>query len=271
MSYCYLFVPGHRADRFEKAHTSLANFIVIDLEDAVAPQDKILARKNVLAWLSSAATHTRKTILRINGMETEYFNEDVKALSNQAVAAIMVPKVESAQVLEQLDAHIENKHIPFIPIIESALGLVNLHAIAHGPRVDRLAFGSVDFQLDSGIPSEGQALLFARSSIVIASAAAKLKSPIDGVTLELGESKQLLHDVEYAKSLGFGAKLCIHPSQLSVTISGFKPSEKEVAWAREVCQASDLAHGSAARLNDKLIDLPVLLRAKRILEDVSED
>ena len=271
MSYCYLFVPGHRFDRFEKAHSTSTNFMVIDLEDAVAPQDKTLSRENVLEWLTMSKNHAIKTIVRINGIETEFFKQDAQALSHFEMAAIMVPKVESTQVLEALDNCIENKHIPFIPIIESAQGLLNLQAIANGPRVDRLAFGSVDFQLDTGIPSEGQALLFARSSIVIASAAAKLQSPIDGVTLEIGDTQALKKDIEYAKSLGFGAKLCIHPCQVEETLSGFSPNEKEVAWAREVCLASDQAQGSAVRLNGKLIDLPVVLRAKRILQSFHAD
>jgi citrate lyase subunit beta/citryl-CoA lyase len=132
--------------------------------------------------------------------------------------------------------------------------------------VDRLAFGSVDFQLDTDIPSEGQALLFARSSIVIASVTAKLQRPIDGVTLEIGDTQALKKDIEYAKSLGFGAKICIHSFQVEETLSGFSPNDKEVTWAREVCLASDQAQGSSVRLNGKLIDLPVVLRAKRFLQ-----
>ncbi len=265
MSYCYLFVPGDRADRFQKAQDSLANFIVIDLEDAVAPLKKVLARENAMQWLGKGIPSTHKTIIRINGLDSEFYAGDVQAVSELSPAAIMVPKVESAQVLNELDAKIGNQNIPFIPIIESAKGLVNVHAIANGPRVDRLAFGSVDFQLDTAIPSEGEALLFARSSIVIASAAAHLKPPIDGVTIALNDSDQLALDIQYAKSLGFGAKLCIHPCQVHATLEGFQPSSQEVAWAKEVCSASEASKGGAVRLNGKLIDLPVVLRAKRIL------
>ena len=255
MSHCYLFVPGHRSDRFAKALASHANFIIIDLEDAVAPQDKSLARNNAVEWLSNNVSARHQTILRINGLGTEYFAQDVQA-------------VESDQVLQEIRSQLKGRSIPLIPIIESALGLLNVQSIAQAHGVERLAFGSVDFQLDTGIPSEGQALLFARSSIVIASAAAQLKSPIDGVTVQLDDESQLNQDIQYAKSLGFGAKLCIHPSQVSATLAGFQPTPEEVHWAREVCEASQQAMGNAVRLHGKLIDLPVVLRAKRILADL---
>ena len=267
MSYCYLFVPGNRSDRFEKANATDANFVVIDLEDAVAPEDKKLARDNALDWISSSNNYSTKSIIRINGIDSDYFENDVKALSSKKIIAIMVPKVENDLVLKQLDSLIPDQSIRFIPIIESALGLKNVYEIAQASRVERLAFGSVDFQLDTGIPSEGDALLFARSAIVIASAASRLRAPIDGVTLDIDNLEQLDSDINYAKSLGFGAKLCIHPCQVKATIEGFKPTEAELAWAHEICEASNRAAGSAIRLNGKLVDLPVVLRAQRILED----
>jgi citrate lyase subunit beta/citryl-CoA lyase len=269
MSHCYLFVPGHRSDRFAKAQASQANFIIIDLEDAVAPQDKTLARNNAVEWLANPASVRHQTIVRINGWGTEYFAQDVQALRDGDCAAIMVPKVESDHVLQEISSQLQGRSIPLIPIIESALGLLHVQSIAQAHGVERLAFGSVDFQLDTGIPSEGQALLFARSSIVIASAAAQLKAPIDGVTVQLDDASQLHQDIQYAKSLGFGAKLCIHPSQVSATLTGFQPTPQEVDWAREVCQASQEAMGNAVRLHGKLIDLPVVLRAKRILADLA--
>lgn len=147
---------------------------------------------------------------------------------------------------------------------------MNIREIVLSKRIDRLAFGSVDFQLDTGIPSEGQALLFARSSIVIASAAAQLRSPIDGATLDISDKNQLISDIQYAKSLGFGAKLCIHPSQVNHTIEGFKPSVAEMAWAKEICQASEDANGNTIRLNGKMVDLPVVLRAQRMMQTFNE-
>jgi citrate lyase subunit beta/citryl-CoA lyase len=267
MSYCYLFVPGHRFDRFAKAYDTKANFVVIDLEDAVAPQDKQIARDHALDWLAQKKYNSPQTIIRINGYESAYFKDDVNSLASKQLNFIMIPKVESPSVLDILDSLIPDKKIRFIPIIESALGLKNAYEIAQSKRVERLAFGSVDFQLDTGIPTEGEALLFARSTIVIASAAANLRTPIDGVTLEIDNTNQLISDIKYAKSLGFGAKLCIHPSQVQPTVEGFKPSESELAWAKEICKASDQAAGSAVRLNGKLVDLPVVLRAQRIIED----
>jgi citrate lyase subunit beta / citryl-CoA lyase len=167
----------------------------------------------------------------------------------------MLPKAESPLELG----------MPVIPLIESAAGLWNALQVARGPRVERLAFGSVDFQLDAGIQGEDEALLFARSQLVLVSRIALLAAPIDGVTVQLGDAARLERHVARSRDLGFGAKLCIHPNQVELVERGFAPTQDELRWARAVVSAFDRAAGNAVRLEGKLIDLPVLERARRLL------
>ncbi|MDB5840643.1 MAG: aldolase [Herminiimonas sp.] len=267
MKRSYLFVPGNRPERFVKAVASGAGAVVLDLEDAVPPEEKLAARAAVCDWLAQRQPADPGAWVRINSADTEYFEDDVRALAAVKPLGIMLPKTESAAPLREIIRLLDTLEIPVIPIIESALGLMNALEIAKGPRTERLAFGSIDFQLDTGILNDAEGLLFARSTLVITSVVARIGAPIDGVTMQIGDAAQLQSDVARARELGFGAKLCIHPNQVALTESGFRPSEEELRWARAVIAASDAASGHAVRLDNKLIDLPVVERARRMLLD----
>jgi citrate lyase subunit beta / citryl-CoA lyase len=248
----YLFVPGNRPERFANALASGAGAVILDLEDAVPPEAKPAARKTVCQWL---AEHPGAAWVRINGADTEFFADDVRALAEVRASGAMLPKAESALELR----------MPVIALIESAVGLWNALEIARGPQVERLAFGSVDFQLDAGIQGDDEALLYARSQLVLVSRIARIASPIDGVTVQIGDATRLERDVARARDLGFGAKLCIHPNQVELVERGFAPTDEELRWARAVVSAFEQAAGNAVRLEGKLIDLPVLERARRLL------
>jgi citrate lyase subunit beta/citryl-CoA lyase len=145
--------------------------------------------------------------------------------------------------------------------------------IARAPGVERLAFGSVDFQLDTGIMSEREGLLFTRSQLVIASRVSGCLAPVDGVTVALDDEALLRQDVAHAhahaRALGFGGKLCIHPKQVAAVNAGFRPQPAEVAWAEKVVEAPARSGGNAVRLEGKLIDIPVIERARAILAQSS--
>lgn len=252
MKRSYLFVPGNRPERFAKAVASGAGAVILDLEDAVPPEAKADARNAVCGWLRQ---HENAAWVRINGADTEFFEEDLRALAGVPVPGIMLPKAEAPLELG----------MPVIPLIESAAGLWNALQVARGPGVERLAFGSVDFQLDAGIQGEDEALLYARSRLVLASRIARLASPIDGVTVQIGDAARLAQDVARGRDLGFGAKLCIHPNQIELVERGFAPTEEERRWAQAVVSAFERARGSAVRLEGKLIDLPVVERARQLL------
>ena len=264
MKRSYLFVPGNRPERFAKAIAAGADAVILDLEDAVPPEGKRAARDAARQWLQN---ENGAAWVRVNGTDTEFFEDDVRALAGVSLGGVMLPKAESAAQLQRLAALTGASARPVIPLIESAAGLWNALEIARAPQVERLAFGSIDFQLDAGVQGDDEALHYARSQLVIVSRVARIAAPVDGVTVQIGDTAQLERDVARARAFGFGAKLCIHPSQIAAVMRGLAPSEAELRWARAVVDAFDRAAGNAVRLDGKLIDLPVVERARRTLGD----
>lgn len=257
--YSYLFVPGSQPLRFDKACASGADAVIIDLEDAVAPGDKGNARAAVAAWLRPG----RRVIVRINAADTPWFEDDVALCALDGVAGVMLPKAESCDVLEALAARLPA--MPILPLIESARGFHAAGQLALCPQVQRLVFGSIDFQLDLGIDGEGEELLLFRSGLVLASRLAGIAAPVDGVTVAVDAPALLDHDARRARRLGFGGKLCIHPAQLATVNAAFAPTSAALAWARKVVDAASGESG-AFRLDGKMVDRPVVLRAQAVLQ-----
>jgi citrate lyase subunit beta/citryl-CoA lyase len=150
-----------------------------------------------------------------------------------------------------------------LPLIETARGMLALQAIATAPGVTRLAFGSLDYMVDLNIPAGSLALDFAAAQIAIASRAAGIASPVAGVTPEL-DAARVAQDMLHARSLGFGAKMCIHPSQVAAVRAALAPSAEELAWAQRVLQAWNASAGGALQVDGKMVDRPVVLKAERI-------
>lgn len=249
----FLFVPATRPDRFDKAVNSGADVVIIDLEDAVAAEDKVEARADVQDWLARGG----RAAVRTNGRNTEWFDEDLAAAS--AAIAVVVPKAESAADVVPPQDH----HLPVIPLIETPRGLLAVHEICQTPGVVRVAFGNVDFAAETGIdPASHAALSTARSQLVYTSAAARCAPPIDGVTTSIDDREILAADTRHARELGFTAKLLIHPSQIAVVAELMGSSPEEVQWARGVLAAST---SGVSVHNGHMIDEPVLRRARRIL------
>jgi citrate lyase subunit beta/citryl-CoA lyase len=255
----FLFVPGNRPERFAKACAAGADVTIVDLEDAVAPPDKAGARAALRGWLDAG----KRVHLRINGADTDWFQDDLALLALPGVHGVVLPKAEHSAAVTEI--HAVAPGLPVIALIESALGLRNLEPIA-AAGIARFAFGSIDFQLDLGITGEREELLFARSPIVLVSRLAGLPPPIDGVTVALADPAQLADDIGYARRLGFGGKLCIHPRQVEAVNAGFLPPAADIEWARRVLEAADQASGNAVRLDGKMIDKPVIDRARAILQ-----
>lgn len=260
----YLFVPGNRAERFHKAYTAGADVVIVDLEDAVAPADKRAARESVRAWLTPA----KPVYIRLNAAATEWYAGDLELVTLPGVRGVVLPMAEDDEAIREIHAR-AGAGMKIVPLIETALGLWRAERIAGAPGVERLAFGSVDFQLDTGIMSEREGLLFTRSQLVIASRVAGCLAPVDGVTVALDDEALLQEDVARARSLGFGGKLCIHPKQVAAINAGFRPQPAEVAWAVKVVEAAAHSAGNAVRLEGKLIDVPVIERARAILAQSS--
>lgn len=254
----YLFVPACRPERFGKAASSGAQQIIIDLEDAVGPEDKEAARRNALDWFSQGGMGA----LRINGADSPWFDADLTAVSGLTDITVMVPKA-SAQTLGYVSRRLPNRKL--LALVESVDALVHIHDLASTPGVARLAFGNLDFSLDARMPCAGPALDPARFAIAMASRQAGLPPPIDGVTIELEDEATLASDIERARALGFTAKLCIHPRQVGQVNEGFAPSVAEAAWARRILDATEKGGGGAVRVDGRMVDRPVLERARAIM------
>lgn len=260
----YLFVPADRPERFAKARASGADAVIVDLEDAVAPEAKASARDALATALDASAS----LVVRINAAGTPWFEDDLELCRHPGVAAVMLPKAEG---IDAVCTVVEITYKDVLPIIESARGLREIHSIASVPGVIRLAFGSVDLALDLGIDcapdgAESELLAF-RSQVVLASRLAGLAAPVDGVSTAIEDLQRLQADTERSRRLGFGAKLCIHPKQLAIVQAVFTPTPERLDWARRVCKAFETAGGSAVAVDSQMVDLPVYQRAQAVLRD----
>ncbi|MFJ4104152.1 HpcH/HpaI aldolase/citrate lyase family protein [Amycolatopsis japonica] len=257
----FLFVPGHRPDRFAKAAASGADVVILDLEDAVAPERKEFARAHVRAWLDEG----HQAIVRINGAGTAWYHEDVASIGR--ALAVMLPKAEVPAEIDSLAGRLPG--VPIVPLVETAAGIANAVAVCGADAVVRPAFGSVDLAAQLGVDHRShEALRYARSALVVAAAATGRAAPIDGVTTELDDEAALIADLDHAKTLGFTGKLCVHPRQVAVADRGLAPSASEIEWARGV--AALVGDGSVTVAGGQMIDKPVEARARAILERAGE-
>ena len=260
----YLFVPGTRTERFGKALASGADKVILDLEDAVAPDDKAAARDAVAAWVDKATPDERaRVVVRINDATTSWFAADLRALGSASGIDVLLPKAESASQVAEVQAALP--HAGILALIESARGVSEADRIA-AAGVRRMVFGTLDLalDLDLDIAADGSALAYAASRIVIASRLAGLPAPVAGVTPQLDDEARLVRDLVEARRLGFGAKLCIHPRQVPPIHAALRPSDHALDWARRVLIA-DAASPGAARLDGRMVDRPVVLQAQRTL------
>ena len=231
----YLFVPANRPERFDKALASGADAVIVDLEDAVPPDQKNAARATLAGWLSAS----KPVVLRINAADTPWFRDDVALCRSKGVAAVMLAKAER---IEDLAA--AGGAVPSIPLIESAAGFDNVRAIAAAPGVQRLAFGAIDFQLDLNMRAGFDELVAFRSQLVLVSKLANLAAPIDSPSTAIDDLAEVELDAQRARRLGFGAKLCIHPRQVDAVNRSFSPSADEVTWAERVIAVANNPAGA---------------------------
>ncbi|MGF6915841.1 HpcH/HpaI aldolase/citrate lyase family protein [Paraburkholderia sp. 40] len=256
----YLFVPGSRDERFERAWTSGTDAMIVDLEDAVEPGAKDAARDAVTAWVS----RSRPVLVRINGRGTPWFERDVMLARLDGVAGIVLPKTERPDdVIAVLS--LAKRKIPVFPLIETALGMWSAADIAKAPGVRRLMFGTLDFVADMGTDDDRDALNPYRAQLALLSRIAGIESPIDGVTPDVHDVERLAADARNGKQHGFGGKLCIHPKQIAVVHECYGPSAGEIAWAERVVAAVSRADAGAIVVDGKMVDRPVQLRAQRLL------
>ena len=265
----FLFAPGSEERKLVRALESDADAVVADLEDAVAAGEKPVARERTLRLLGeTSADQGPLRLVRVNGVGTEWHEADVAALGAAALDGVVVPKATAAGVR----AVGERVGLPIVAIVETARGLREAFEIASEERVAVLLLGAVDLGLELGLGQrdDGQELLFARSSLVVDSAAAGLRGPVDPVWVDVRDHAGLARDCETGRSLGFRGKALVHPDQIAPTHEAFAPSESELQRAREIVAAYDRGVGDGRGvvvLDGEMIDAPVVERARGLLSD----
>ncbi|MFD0859049.1 HpcH/HpaI aldolase/citrate lyase family protein [Roseovarius aquimarinus] len=250
-----LFVPADRPERIAKAAAAGADAVIVDLEDAVAPDARGAAREGLDAAMSGIAA---PLVLRINAAGTPWHASDLMAAARLPLAAVMLAKAETGESCAQV-ARATGK--PVIALVETARGIADLAGIAAAS--SRMAFGSIDYAADLGMGHTRQSLLAARAALVLAARLADQPAPLDGVTTATRDAALVEEECRHATEMGMGGKLLIHPAQIAPARRGFAPTEDEARWARRVLEAA--GDGAAVQMDGAMIDAPVIARARRIL------
>ncbi|TWP35004.1 CoA ester lyase [Leekyejoonella antrihumi] len=255
-----LFVPGDRPERFDKAVAAGPDVVVIDLEDAVAPGHKLVAREHVTRWLTDGG----RAAVRVNSAGSQWYADDVAALATlgqrTGLVGVVLPMADDPQAATRLH---QGTNVPVLALIETARGVLRASKIAEADGVVRLAFGALDFAADAGT-DDPTTLAVARAQLVLASRAAGLEGPLDSVTTDVSSGGAAGADARSAEAVGMAGKLCVHPCQVGPVAAAFAPSPDQVEWARRVLSAGSA--GGVTVMDDAMVDEPVLLRARRILQ-----
>ena len=262
----WLFTPATRPDRFENAAVSGADVSIIDLEDSVAPADKVEARRTALAHLAQRAAGSCGRALRMNGLETRFGLADLHDLLESSARPdyLVLPKTESAahlQILDRLLAEAGNT-TRLVALIESAQGLAACEAIAAStPRLEALMFGAADMSADLGAATAWAPLAYARSRLVAACALAGVLA-IDSPFFDVKDHEGLTQETSQAVALGFAGKAAIHPNQIVAINAALTPRAEEVARARAIL--AENAKGVGA-IDGQMIDEAIARKARRTL------
>jgi citrate lyase subunit beta/citryl-CoA lyase len=259
-----LFCPGNRPERFGKA-AAAADTVILDLEDAVGPEEKDLARKEVVQALRRM--DLAGVIVRINATGSRWHSDDVRALNDRPEVVVMLPMAESAEAVEALRPH------PVVALCETAKGVLAAPRIAAAANCVGIMWGSEDLVADLGgrrgrapdgayWPAVGEA----RTRVLYAARAAGV-TPIDTVLVDIADLETLAADSVAAVSSGYAAKACIHPKQVDVVRTAFLPTPAEVRWAEGVTAAARSESG-VFTFEGRMVDAPVLAHAAQVLRQV---
>lgn len=259
MGPAILFCPADRPERYNKA-AERADAVILDLEDAVAPEAKPAAREALVAHALDPA----RTIIRVNPLGTSDFDADLSAISRTAYRTVMIAKAEGAGELEALDGY------NVIALCETARGVLAAESIARHHSVVALMWGAEDLAASLGGTSSRRrdgryrdVARHARSSVLLA-ARAHGKSAIDSVFLDIKNTAALAEEVADAAASGFSATACIHPSQVETIRAAYRPSDDEVRTAQAIIAAAAEQPG-VFTFDGKMVDEPVIRHAAETL------
>jgi citrate lyase beta subunit len=268
-----LFVSGEKTERFAKAMAAGADLVCIDLEDAVHPARKAEARAQVLAWLHAHPPKAGepKRALRVNGVRTLEGLRDLVALADSGVPldVLLLPKTEAAADIQVLQATVGAQVGAIVALIETPLGIEQAADISRAPLL-ALMLGGADLSAELDASFDQQGLLYARGRLVNAAKAAGLQA-WDVPHINLADEAGLTAETRAVLALGFDCKTAIHPQQIATIHAAFRPTPAELDWARTLLAAvpagnSDGINVGAFLFNGRMVDAPLLKRARRIAE-----
>jgi len=273
-TYSWLFIPGASEKMLARAPGVAAGAVILDLEDAVAPDRKVTAR-SLVAETVRARSIAAPTFVRINPLEDGLGYADLAQVVAPGLRGVMLPKAATTAQLEALDlalreaeaaAGVEPGSVLVAALVETPQGVLNLPELARGPRVCALCLGGEDFALALGARRTplGQELDFARAMLVTAAAAAGLQA-VDTVWTDVHDLEGLRLECRRNRDHGFTGKLAIHPGQLDTIRDAFAPGPEELAAARRIVEAFEGSAGGVVAVDGEMIDAPVVKRARRIL------
>ena len=275
-----LFLPGNNPNMLINGATLGSDAIIFDLEDAVSPAEKDAARILVRNTLKYMDLGTCETIVRINSVDTAYWQADIDAIAPQKPNLILLPKSACAEDIRLVDAYLSEKEtalgmeygtVGLMPLIETAMGVENAFAIATAAkRVKALFLGAEDLTADLQCKrtKEGREIEYARTRLVVAARAAGV-DVYDTPFTDVNDDEGIQVDAALAKALGFTGKASISPRHVEVINSVFSPTQKDVDYAYEVMEAIALAKSQgkgAIALHGKMIDAPIVTRAQRTID-----
>jgi len=276
-----LFVPGDKAGMLSTSFVYKPDAVMFDLEDAVATREKDSARLMVYQALQHPAYRDIETVVRINGVNTDFWLNDLEASIRGGVDVVRLPKTENAQEIHELEAHVATIEkacgrpvgdTKLMAAIESASGVVNAVAIASAsPRMTAIAIAGFDYLVDMHTRrSDGwePELFYARAAVLHAARAARIDA-FDVVYGNVNDDEGFLREVRIAKQLGFNGKSLIHPKQIDLLHKAYAPTDEEVNHAKRVIAAAEEARGKGlgvVSLDGKMVDPPVIEEAEMTLQ-----
>lgn len=267
-----LFIPANQPAMLQNANLFDADGVIFDLEDAVSIEEKDSARILLSSFPMEQFDHL-EIIVRINGLDTPYYEEDLDAILTDGVDSLMVPKASVSDLvkLDQIVSKYEKerdlkKKIKFIPIIELATSLLDAKEIAMLPRVDGLLLGAEDLTADMEVvrTRTGEEIAYARSLVSLVCKANKIDA-IDTPFTNVNDSEGLVADALRAQTLGMNAKACIHPNQIETVNRVFSPTKEQIEYAKKVVEAATTQKGVFS-LNGKMVDKPIIDRSIKLLK-----
>ncbi|MDP1546756.1 MAG: CoA ester lyase [Anaerolineales bacterium] len=273
-----LYMPGDNWKMITKSITLGVDSICMDMEDGTAVNKKAEARATIAKALQELDFGASEKLARINSVGSGWEKDDIEAVLPFRPDGIVIPKVESFEQVEWAsriieDAELKNgwqvNSIRILIGVETAKGISNLKEIAAHPRLDAVIFGGEDFAASIGATRTKDAieLLYARQAVIVACAAFDIQ-PLDIVTIDYKDLESLKLEAEFGARLGFSGKQVIHPNQVPVAQEAFTPSDEAIAYARrivETFEASQKEGKGAYSLDGKMIDMPLLKNAQKVL------